>query len=108
MRVKKAAGKIYGAEFTAAEKKAMDIEIKRQMAEYDRKHANEIDALVLWILHSEFGFGLKRLKKFYDTFNPAIKDLIDRYELDDEDDVWICTRMLKEYGADIEEWNKAQ
>lgn len=42
MRVKKAGGKVYGADFTAAERKAMNLEIQRQLAEYSRKHANEI------------------------------------------------------------------
>ena len=34
MRVKKSGKHIYGADLSAAEKKAMDIEIKRQLAEY--------------------------------------------------------------------------
>lgn len=38
MHVKKAGGKVYGAILTAAEKKAMDIEIQKELAEYDRKH----------------------------------------------------------------------
>lgn len=48
-----------GAAMTVAEKKAMNLEIQRQLAEYDKKHATEIDALILWVLHSEFGFGEK-------------------------------------------------
>ena len=36
MQVKKAGGKVYGAVLTAAEKKAMDLEIQRELAEYDR------------------------------------------------------------------------
>lgn len=42
MQVKKAGGKVYGAVLTAAEKKAMDLEIQRELAEYDRKHIAEI------------------------------------------------------------------
>ena len=38
MRVKKAGGRIFGGAMSAAEKKAMDLEIQRQLAEYDRKH----------------------------------------------------------------------
>lgn len=39
MRVKKAGGKVFGAVLSAAEKKAMDIEINRQIVEADgRKH----------------------------------------------------------------------
>ncbi len=45
MFVKKSGGKIFGAEFTAAEKKALDIEVKRQLAEYDKKHVMELDAI---------------------------------------------------------------
>ncbi len=40
------------AVMSAAEKKAMDMEIQRQLAEYDRKHIREIDALVLWELRT--------------------------------------------------------
>ena len=47
MRVKKAGRNIYGAELTAAEKKAMDIEIKRQLVEIDRQYTNDIDATIL-------------------------------------------------------------
>lgn len=42
---------------SAAEKKAMDLEIQRQLAEYDQKHLVEIDAMILWVLHERFGFG---------------------------------------------------
>lgn len=46
MRVKKAGGRIFGGTMSAAEKKAMDLEIQRQLAEYDRKHLIEIDAMI--------------------------------------------------------------
>lgn len=45
---------------TAAERKVMHNEIKRQLAEHDRRHAKEIDAIVLWVLRETFGFGEKR------------------------------------------------
>ena len=41
---KKALGKIYGIEFSKAEKEAMEKELRSQMIEYDRMHENEIDA----------------------------------------------------------------
>lgn len=37
MRIKKAAGKVYGAAMTVAEKKAMNLEIQRQLAELEKK-----------------------------------------------------------------------
>lgn len=104
MMVKKAGGKVYGASLTAAEKKAMNIEIQKQLAEYNRKHEREIDSMILWVLHERFGFGPQRLKQFYDEFASSIDKLVTRYELDDSDQVWLCTHMLKEYGVDLDEW----
>jgi cupin superfamily acireductone dioxygenase involved in methionine salvage len=106
MQVKKSGKIIFGADFTAEEKKAIDIEIKKQLAEFDKKHEIEIDALILWTLHQEFGFGEKRLKQFYYIFGKAIDELIKRYEFDDSDRIWICTEKLKDYGIDLEEWAK--
>lgn len=105
MQIKKSGGKIYGAELTAAERKAMQMEIQRQFAEFNRKDTIELDAIVLWILHVRFGFGPKRLREFYECFVQGINDLIARYELEDEDKVWLCTHLLKEKGIDVEKWN---
>lgn len=35
--------------------KAMKEEMRKQMAEYDRKNMNELDSCILWVLHEEFG-----------------------------------------------------
>lgn len=102
MMVLKSGKHIIGAKLTVAEKKAMDMEIKRQLREYDEKHAIELEALFLWVLHKEFGFGEKRLRRLHDNFAPAIEELLARYEMDD--DVWLCTKMLKDDGIDIEKW----
>jgi len=105
MQVKKSGGKVFGAVFTAAEKKAMEIEINRQIIESDRKYANDIDASVLYALHVSEGFGEKRLKRFYENFAKAHEQLIKHYEMPD-DDAWLCKQKLKEIGVDIEAWNR--
>lgn len=107
MTVLKTAGKIMGAKLTSAERTAMNMEIQKSFAEYDRKNANEIDATILWILHEGFGFGHDKLKKVHSVFAPRIKELCDRYEMTDKgDELWLCTYKLKEYGLDIEELNR--
>lgn len=106
MKAKKLNKTVYGADLSAVEKKAMDKEIRRQLAEYDAKHKLELQALVLWQLHEQFGFGEKRLKRFYDNFDKSIDALISRYQLEETDNVWLCTLKLKEFGIDIEEWSK--
>ena len=90
-------GHIFGVQFSAKEQKAIDAEILRQCAEFDRKNANEIDALVLWLLHEKFGFGKKRLRAFYDYFLTEIDALAKWYEMGDEDKAWLCTYKLKQY-----------
>ena len=84
----------------------MNQEIRNQLAEYDRKNELEIDAMVLWVLHEEFGFGTKRLRRFYDAFSSAMNELVDRYVMDDSDQPWLCRYKLKEAGIDLEEWRK--
>lgn len=106
MQIKKSGGRIYGATLTSAEKKAMNMEIRRQLAEMDKKNKEEVDATVLYILMTEFGFGKKRLRRFHDTFDEKITALLNRYQMSSEDDVWLCTEMLKRRGIDINQWNK--
>ena len=108
MRVKKAGGRVFGGVMSAAERKAMDLEIQRQLAEYDRKHLAEIDAMILWVLHDQFGFGPKRLRRFYDNFHACTNELIARYAMDTGDDIWLCTQMLKRIGVDVEEWHRGE
>lgn len=107
MRIKKAAGKVYGASLSRAEERAMNMEIQRQLAEYTRKHYLEIDALILWFLHEEFGFGEKRLRRVFFGLTKSIQALCDRYEMHDKDeDIWLCTKLLERAGIDLEQWDK--
>lgn len=104
MLVKKAGGKVYGATFTAAEKRAMDMEIKRQLAEYTRKYEADLNATILYVLHEQLGFGEQRLKKFFDRFSVEIDALVKYYEMDEEDAAWLYTRKLLDMGIDVEKW----
>lgn len=105
MEIKKAFGQVFGAKLTSAEKKALDIEIHKQLAENSRKHAMEIDAMFLYVLQEQLGFGEVRLKRFFDDFSPIVHGLSERYEMDTEEDkIWLYTYKLKERGVDLEKW----
>lgn len=102
---KRIGSKIYGVQFSAKEQEAIDREIKLQLAEHDRLHAREVDAVVLWELRKRYGFGMKKLKEFYFGFGDAINELLRRYEMGEDDTVWLATRKLKdELGIDLAEW----
>lgn len=90
---------------TNSQKRAMEAEMKAQMAEYDRKNWEEIDAMVLWVLYSQFGFREKRLRKFYESFAEELRQLIKRYEMSTNDTAWLCARKLKDAGIDISTWS---
>lgn len=107
MNVFKVNGQVVGGYLSAAEKKALDIEARKVYAEYDRKNANEIDAIFLAYLHSKYGWMHDRLKQAYMGIAPEIEKLAERYEMTGEGDrVFLATYKLKEIGVDIEEWRK--
>ena len=107
MVVLKSNGNVYGAQLTAAERKALRIELQKEMADIGRRDLMELDAIILWELHEQLGLGPKSLKRFYTQFNKELMALCDRYEMHTEaDKVWLCTHKLKEYGIDLEEWEK--
>ena len=93
-------------------RKAMEAEAGRMAKEaidqMNRENEEELDAMVLYILHSEFGFGEKRLRRFYDSFSGGLRDLGKRYAMESYDDrIWLCRKKLKdECGIDISEWGK--
>lgn len=45
----------------------MNKEINKQIIENTNKYSMDFDAMILWTLHVCFGFGKKRLKRFWDS-----------------------------------------
>ena len=84
----------------------MDREINSQLAEYIRKFEKQIDAVCLYVLYSRFGWGVKRLRRFYDEFQPALRALSDHYEMGVEDQCWLCEQKLNQIGVDLDEWRR--
>jgi len=63
--------------------------------------------VVLWELRQRYGFSVRKLKKFYFAFGDAINALLNRYEMTEDDAVWLATRKLRdECGIDLAEWEK--
>lgn len=104
MIVLKSGKQIYGAKLTAAEKKALDIEITKAIIEADKKYENDIDIVTLYVLHTHLGFGPKRLRDFYEAFSREHRMLRERYE-EHDDSVWIADMKLKDIGVDVTAWN---
>ena len=101
MIIKKHCGKIYGASFSPAEQKAMDLEIQRQLAVYERKHFKDISAFFMWQLHKHLGFGHKRIDDFYQKFIVDFEEMVSKFE-DGENDIWVFEQKLMDYGVELE------
>ena len=106
MRVKKFNGRIFGAELTAAERKAMDIEITRQLIERDEKYKEDIDAMVLYVLMQHYGWKKKRLREFWNAFVAEHKSLMEYCQIEPGENRYVAHWKLKQIGVDIHEWYK--
>ena len=104
MNFKRFQGKIFGVSFTPKEQKAIDEEIDRQVIERHRTFTDDFDYMVMRILHDQFGFGLTRLRRFYDAFKEDNAELIEHYEMPDAG-VYIARMEMNEIGCNIEKWN---
>ena len=106
MRVKKFNGKPYGVELNATERKAMHLEINRQLLEKDKKYREDIDAMVLYVLMAHYGWKKKRLRKFWNAFNAEHKALREYYQLEPGDNRYVAHNLLGQIGVDIHQWYK--
>lgn len=104
-RFKKFKGKTFDVEFTKDEQAAINAEVRKQLSEHVQELRRNIAALVLWNIHTEYGAGKIRLRRFYDKFDKNIEELIKHYELDIGDEQFICRHLLKEHcGIDLVDW----
>ena len=85
------------------QKKALNIEINKQLSQNVRDLAVFLQAIVLWELHEQLGFGKKRLLRFQKGFLPKIKALQEYYDTRNADDTdFVCRYKLKnEVGIDV-------
>lgn len=106
MVFKRFASKIVGVQFSKAEQRALIDAINQQIVEQDRQYEMDRDSSILWMLHQQFGFGPKKLYKAWKLMYADNKALQQKYEMSPDDGGWLCRRMLKDYGVDLEAWYK--
>lgn len=104
MNFKRSGKTIFGMTLTPAEQKVLDREIEKQLAERMRQCNIEVEAKVLWSLYNNFDFDEEMLRRFYDDIDMSLDELVKHYEMGDDDLFWLCTRLLKSNGIDIEQW----
>ena len=104
MTFKKFRGHIYDVDLTPKEQKAMEEKANQLLAIRHREFADDVDYMILYILHRYFGFGPTRLRRFYEVFIVANEALIKRYEMSDAG-TYIARKEMNAIGCNVEEWN---
>ena len=91
--------------FTNKERKAMEQEINKQTARNVQDLSKNLQAIILWELHEQLGFGKKRLLRFQKAFAPLIKALKEFYEFKTADDMEFLYKykLRTEVGIDVDE-----
>lgn len=93
---------VFGVEFTKVEAAIIDKAIEDLILEKFQTFEKELDAAVLWELHTDFGFGLKRLKKVWQNTYRNHRELQQYYDMNVNDAGWLVSKLLKEYGMDLD------
>jgi hypothetical protein len=105
MKFHKCNGQIFKVELNTKEQKALDAEINRQLIEKHSEFTDDVDYMIMRILHEEFGFGLTRLRRFYEAFVANNTALVKHYEMADAG-AYIARKEMNAIGCNIEKWNQ--
>lgn len=89
------------------ERKEIEREVRFQTGENVKSLSLNLQAIVLWNLHVQLGFGQKRLIEFQRSFLPLIKELQDFYMAEDakETEFILLYKLKNELGVDVKELN---
>lgn len=92
---------------TKEEKKARDAEIRKACLEICEKFELDYDTMAIYILHSFYGFGEKRIREYHRTLIKEREELKRFYSADvgqDEADIhfFAMRQKLKQKGIDVE------
>lgn len=89
------------------ERKAIERQIRIQTAKNVRDLSLNLQAIVLWNIHEQLGFGQRRLIEFQRTFLPLIKQLQEFYMAEDaaETEFILLYKLKNEVGVDVRELN---
>lgn len=102
MFVKQASGKVFGAQFTKKEQQAIDMEVRKLVAEQNDVYNKDLDAVLLFVLRQEFGFGRKRLEQFFNAAKKISKTYHAQYQSKDTSLPEHCKSELLKIGVDID------
>ena len=78
----------------------MRKEVDRQFKE----KCLDVDTVILWILHKQFGFGPIRLRKYFDAYILEVKKQQEKYK--DLTAEKMREALKHNIGVDVEAWER--
>ena len=95
--------KVHISKLTCAQRAEVADEARRQLNKLMPMVVQNVEAIILWQLHEEYGFGKRRLMRFFDATAPMMEGMLSYYNFKtDEDAIWLCKHNLKELGIDLD------
>ena len=83
----------------------VDQAVKEEALRVEAELRSDIDAMILYVLHAHYGWGKKRLRRFWDAFMEEHRELRERYEMSGPgDNAYLARRKLEEIGVNVIEW----
>lgn len=89
---------------TAKQRKELKKECKKEFFHLLELYNKQVSLQTMHTLHFDFGFGEKRLRKFFEKLKTMQDRLIDRYDAIDEEVPDICEIQLRDDGINFEEF----
>ena len=85
------------------DRKRIKVEVRKEVEACFERKCIDMDAMILWNLHKQFGFGKDRLRRYFDGYVKEIRALQELYG----EYAWQKMRdELLRIGVDIEAWEK--
>ena len=104
MVFKKFRGQIFDVDLNTKERQVLNQKVNELLIKRHEEFADDVDYMIMYILHNHFGFGLKRMRQFYEAFITENEKLIKHYEMSDAG-VYFARKEMNAIGCDFEKWN---
>lgn len=88
----------------SAQRKVLKQECQKEFFKLLENYNKQVSAQIMCVLHFDFGFGKKRLFKFFKKLKELQADYMDRYEIIDEEVPDVCEIKLRNAGIYLKEF----
>ena len=89
---------------SSQQKRELKKQCKKEFFKLLESYNKQTALQIMYILHFDFGFGKKRLLRFFEKLKAMQARHIENYEVQDEDVPDICEIKLREHGINAEDF----